>query len=64
MFYKFCPHNRTSSKYVIKMVGNSDQPNFYSKTCSGEGVPWTNKGGAGIRCNGVTVAKICGKLRD
>jgi hypothetical protein len=52
MFYKFCPHNRTSSKYVIKMVGNSDQPNFYSKTCSGEGVPWTNKGGAGIRCNG------------
>jgi hypothetical protein len=52
MLNKFCPHDRTDSKYVIKMVGSSDQPNFYSKTCTGEGVPWKNKTGAGVRCNG------------
>lgn len=50
MLNKFCPPNGAGSQYQIKPMGNSEQPNFYSKEGTSVRVIWKIQKSGGTRC--------------
>lgn len=50
MIFRYCPHSRQGSNYVLKLLGGL-QANVYTTVCDGVGIIRHDKRSPGIRCD-------------